>query len=279
MLLELYPAGAAQLAMGAQCTESSEWFRAGATGLSASHDAGSLGQHHGLHQVLSSVPRLPPQPMVINVPVGPSPPTASRPQSPQPQSSSRPRKTSSSHSIPAAPSPSIRPVPVFGHPPQSVSPSPGQMPPQAPQNLPVFAFPQNQNRSGGQLPVFALPGREPGQPGGPPPSSPSALPIFAPSGGLAGLGAVPGMALPQQQLTPRTPRTPRDEQTSPTAQVAPSSPSQPPQEPVQEVQDSEAEWMNLRKGITTSTEGFANEEEGGKEAGDCISHCDPGTCL
>eukprot|EP00439_Symbiodinium_sp_Y106_P035215 s275_g4.t1 len=135
----------------------------------------------------------------------------------------------------------------------------------APQNLPVFAFPQNQNRSGGQLPVFAFPGREPGQPGGPPPSSPSALPIFAPSGGLAGLGAVPGMALPQQQLTPRTPRTPRDEQTSPTAQVAPSSPSQPPQEPVQEVQDSEAEWMNLRKGITTSTEGFANEEEGGKE--------------
>lgn len=215
--------------------------------------------------VFRPVMTLPPQPMVINVPVGPSPPTASRPQSPQPQSSSRPRKTSSSHSIPAAPSPSIRPVPVFGHPPQSVSPSPGQMPPQAPQNLPVFAFPQNQNRSGGQLPVFAFPGREPGQPGGPPPSSPSALPIFAPSGGLAGLGAVPGMALPQQQLTPRTPRTPRDEQTSPTAQVAPSSPSQPPQEPVQEVQDSEAEWMNLRKGITTSTEGFANEEEGGKE--------------
>ncbi|CAE7883049.1 unnamed protein product [Symbiodinium sp. KB8] len=139
------------------------------------------------------------------------------------------------------------------------------MPPAAPQNLPVFAFPQNQSRSGGQLPVFAFPGREPGQPGQPP-SSPSALPIFAPAGGLAGLGAVPGMALPQQ-LTPRTPRTPRDEQTSPTAQVAPSpsSPSQPPQEPVQEVQDSEVEWRNLRKGITTSTEGFANEEEGLKE--------------
>ena len=42
--------------------------------------------------------------------------------------------------FPAAPSPSIRPVPVFGHPPQSVSPSPGQMPPQAPQNLPVFCL-------------------------------------------------------------------------------------------------------------------------------------------
>lgn len=214
--------------------------------------------------VFRPVMTLPPQPMVINVPVGPSPPTASRPQSPQPQSSSRPRKTSSSHSNPAAPSPTMRPVPVFGHP-QSVSPSPGQMPPAAPQNLPVFAFPQNQSRSGGQLPVFAFPGREPGQPGQPP-SSPSALPIFAPAGGLAGLGAVPGMALPQQ-LTPRTPRTPRDEQTSPTAQVAPSpsSPSQPPQEPVQEVQDSEVEWRNLRKGITTSTEGFANEEEGLKE--------------
>ncbi|CAE7338839.1 ytbD [Symbiodinium sp. CCMP2456] len=213
--------------------------------------------------VFRPVMTLPPQPMVINVPVGPSPPTASRPQSPQPQSSSRPRKTSSSHSNPAAPSPTMRPVPVFGHPPQSVSPSPVQMPAAAPQNLPVFAFPQN--RSGGQLPVFAFPGREPGQPGQPP-SSPSALPIFAPSGGLAGLGAVPGMALPQQ-LTPRTPRTPRDEQTSPTAQVAssPSSPSQPPQEPVQEAQDSEVEWMNLRKGITTSTEGFANEEEGLKE--------------
>lgn len=109
--------------------------------------------------VFRPVMTLPPQPMVINVPVGPSPPTASRPQSPQPQSSSRPRKTSSSHSNPAAPSPTMRPVPVFGHP-QSVSPSPGQMPPAAPQNLPVFAFPQNQSRSGGQLPVFAFPDRK-----------------------------------------------------------------------------------------------------------------------
>ena len=52
MLLELYPAGATFLAVGGQCIE---WFRAGATGFSTSHDAGSLGQHSVLLRVLPKV--------------------------------------------------------------------------------------------------------------------------------------------------------------------------------------------------------------------------------
>ena len=206
--------------------------------------------------------------MLINVPVGPSPsPTPSRPQSPQLQPSNRPRKTSSSPSIPAAPSPLVRPcqppaMPVVGYP-ANVSPHSGQIQPsQTAQNLPVFAFPQN--RSGGQLPVFAFPGPAPG-------ASPGtgALPVFAP-----GPGPVPGMALPPGALpgphTPRTPRTPRTEEGAEAPgqgqAAAPGQPSQ-PAEPGQEVQidAGEVEWMN-RKGPISSIEGHANEQEGGKEA-------------
>ncbi|CAE7454643.1 PCLO [Symbiodinium natans] len=218
--------------------------------------------------VFRPVMTLPPQQMVINVPVAPPAPTQSRPQSPQPQSS-RPRNTSS-QSIPAAPSPVHIPasgpgpgvpgpilpppaMPVFGYPNANMSnmangsPNPGQMPP-VPQNLPVFAFPQN--RSGGQLPIFACPGPSPG-PGGK--SGPAASPGTSPALPVFAAPTVPGLALPPS-LGPHTPRTPREEAPVP-------SPPKPKQ-----IKESEAEWRNwnLRKG-PASIEGRANEQESIKE--------------